>query len=66
VYQSVMQEFRFRSAIGADFNADRQYIIDSKSMRKVGPDDDIAIIWQEINGVGAFGSVLGRMLVKLH
>ena len=42
------------------------YDIDSKAMRKVGPNEDVALMIEEVNAFGAVVQTTGRMLVKLH
>ena len=65
VHQPVFQRLSFSSGVG--FNVvDRQYVIDSKAMRKVGPTDDIVTVSSETGGFGAFLSTRGRMLIQLH
>jgi len=65
-YQQLYQAFTFSDATGIETSAGRQYMIDSKAMRKIGTDDDLAIVCQEFNGFGATISLFGRFLVKLH
>ncbi len=66
VWQSLSVSFRIESAIGFSANAGYHYAIDSKSMRKVGPDDDVVTVCSSDNGVGAILYTGGRMLVQLH
>ncbi len=66
VYQSLISHIEFGSAVGFQKQAFRQYEIDSKAMRKVGPDQDMAITVEETNSFGAVIAVMGRMLIKLH
>jgi hypothetical protein len=42
------------------------YIIDSKAMRKVGPTDDIAVLFESRSQGGALINVEGRQLIQLH
>ena len=65
VYQSVAAQILFGSNVGLTL-ADHQYIIDSKAMRKVGPDDDICGVFTETAGYGARLVTRGRMLIQLH
>ncbi len=44
----------------------RMNVIDSKAMRKVGANEDVAIIFEEVNNFGMNLTLIGRMLVKLH
>jgi len=66
VYQTMSQSFVFADATGFAANGQRQYEIDSKAMRKVGVDEDVAVVSQEINAVGATVGAFGRILIKLH
>ncbi len=43
-----------------------QYIIDSKAMRKVGPDDDLVGVFSQENAVGGIINTNGRRLIQLH
>ncbi len=66
VHQSLYESFETLSGAGFQSGMATQYVVDSHSMRKVGPNDDIASIVSE---AGAFGAVLttqGRMLIQLH
>ena len=40
--------------------------VDSKAMRKVGLDDDVALVLQQRAAIGVILAVEGRFLVKLH
>ena len=51
---------------GFDGNSGHQYTIDSKSMRKVGPDDNIVGMATLDSAVGANLTTIGRMLIQLH
>ncbi len=55
-----------RGAAGMDASVGNQYEIDSKSMRKVGPDDDVATVFTQDAAVGAGIVTSGRMLIQLH
>ena len=66
VYQPVRTIVANASSVGFDLGGDQQYTIDSKAMRKVGPNDDIAIVVDEESAVGSRIVVLGRQLVQLH
>ncbi len=52
--------------IGVDGNLGVQYMIDSKAMRKVGPDDDVVIVVSNDSAVGFVMVTQGRMLIQLH
>ena len=68
VYQPFMNSFLDATSVGFHENtgAGSFWTVDSKSMRKVGVDDDCAMV---VEGVGSNGfnvAVGGRMLIKLH
>ncbi len=66
VYQDCQTRFTFLSTIGAIDPAGQRYTIDSKAMRKVGPNDDQAWVFAEDGGHGAFLYIRGRQLIQLH
>ena len=66
IYQPLMIHFQFLSSISFDANASQHYTIDSKAMRKVGQDDDIAMVTEMNTASGAVIASVGRILVKLH
>ncbi len=66
VYQGMTSSFTFITAAGFESNAGRQYTIDSKAMRKVGPQDDIATVFEMRNVGGGIMNVEGRILIQLH
>ncbi len=66
VYQPLIVDFTFITAAGYHPDSGHQYTIDSKAMRKVDIDDDVAFIMEEQNANGALAGLMGRMLVKLH
>ena len=66
VYRPLQSEFTFLSSVGFVEPAGSNYEVDSKAMRKVGINEDVAIQVEEVNAVGAILSTTGRMLVKLH
>ncbi len=66
VSQAVMFSFKFISGVGVVMPMENQYIIDSHAMRKVGPDDDIAVMFAEDSSLGAVLTVQGRRLIQLH
>ncbi len=47
-------------------NDGEPYTIDSKAMRKVGPNDDMVMVSSSDTAVGAFLATQGRMLIQLH
>jgi len=66
VWQPFNSSFVFGDATGFIESANSQYMIDSKAMRKVGTNEDVAIMAEEVNNVGATVQLTGRMLLKLH
>ena len=60
------QGFQIAGAGAADITMGQLFqSFDSKSMRKVGPDDDLAFV-AESSDVSVNLSVIGRLLIKLH
>ncbi len=71
VHQPVFNSFQIvgtagASAVAASWSSGRQYVIDSKAMRKVGFDDNIVSMFSETSGLGAQLNTRGRMLIQLH
>ncbi len=66
LWQALECTFRFGSGVGFQSSAGRQYEIDSKAMRKVGADDDIAMVASQDAAVGARLLTAGRRLIQLH
>ena len=66
VYESLLSSFKVVTAVGVDAQMATQYTVDSKAMRKVGPNDDLAMLFSEEGAVGAFINIQGRMLIQLH
>ena len=68
VYTPVFQDFIFLSLVGFRENVGdgSNTLIDSKAMRKVGVDDDIAVVLEQQSALGTIIALEGRMLVKLH
>ena len=66
VWQAMISSFLFASGVGFTEPTGLDYVVDSKAMRKVGTNEDVSIMVEEIVNVGANIRVLGRMLVKLH
>jgi len=52
--------------IGVDGSNGAKYILDSKAMRKVGPDDDIVGVISNDTAVGFSLVTMGRTLIQLH
>ncbi len=65
-WQAWQDMFTFSTGASAQGRQGYQYAIDSKSQRKVGLDDDIAVVLQQASAIGAIIGVEGRILVKLH
>jgi len=68
VYQGLQSQFIIGDATGfmEHIGDSVGYTIDSKAMRKVGHDDEVAMIFELRSAVGALVGVEGRMLVALH
>ena len=66
VFQPLSFNFLHLSSVGFEGNSGVQYIVDSKAMRKVGPDDDIAGIVQMRGADGSVITTTGRRLIQLH
>ena len=65
-YQGLLTHFQFLSSVGFQGDASAFFVVNSKAMRKVGPDQDIAIVTELRSASGAVIAMEGRMLVKLH
>ena len=66
VWEPLSLQFNFLTSSGFDADAGHQYMVDSKSMRKVGNNEDIVIVGANSVGNGAIYRFIGRILVKLH
>jgi len=64
VHQYFMHSFEFGSGIGFQSPADTQYIIDSKSMRKLRDDQALIMMFEVNSAVGGDALFQGRMLFK--
>ncbi len=65
VYEQLFSRFEFRTSVGFESSGGAFLQWDSKAMRKVNDDQDLALtVENEINGVNV--TVSGRMLIKLH
>ncbi len=64
--QSVSTSFIFLSSVGFHPQSQRYYEQDVKSMRKVGPNQDIVSVFVQSTASGAVLVTLGRMLIQLH
>ncbi len=65
VWQGLMQAFNFSSSVGVQQIAENPIVVDSKAMRKVGPNQDIATV-SSVNGDGCILRIIGRRLIQLH
>ena len=69
LYQSVFADFNFLSSVGFnEYAGDANvFAYDSKAMRKVGPNDDIAgVISNQNSAHGGKFMTIGRQLIQLH
>ena len=67
VHQGMSTLFNFITGVGFEGNSAMHYEINSKAMRKVGNNEDIAFVVSNSNSAdGADVHILGRILVKLH
>ncbi len=66
VYQSTMLSHLLKTAVGYTAPTGNMFHIDSKAMRKVGPDDDLVAMFSETGGVGCILVTRGRQLIQLH
>ena len=66
-YHGLTVEMIFLSSVGFESDAGHTYLIDSKAMRKVGPNQDIVDVVSNQHAThGAVLTVQGRQLIKLH
>ena len=67
VHQTAWNALQIIGAISAAIvSSPSNWTVDSKAMRKVGPDDDIVSMYKDESGVGSFLTTQGRMLIQLH
>ena len=66
VYESLIDHFQFLSSIGFQDGNGHYTVVDSKAMRKVSLDQDVAIMTELSTASGGFLTIQGRMLIKLH
>ena len=66
IWQAMMASLDFQSAVGFEGHNEIQYVIDSKAMRKVGPDDDLVLVSAQETASGAVLTTNGRQLIQLH
>jgi len=65
VWEGLVSEFTFATAIGFSVRGGEVTVVDSKAMRMVGNNEDVAIVGTNTSSVGADIVVIGRQLVKL-
>ena len=67
VHKVMLSNFVFGTGVGFEEPSGLQYSIDSKAMRKVNEDEDIALVVElSTVGGGAVVQMAGRMLIKEH
>ena len=68
VYQPYVSDVTHSTVVGYESRGrDVAWTIDSKAMRKVGHDEDIAIVVQNVNATHTvLVSLVGRQLIQLH
>ncbi len=66
VHQSMSVDSINGTNVGFDGAAGANYIVDSKAMRKVGPNDDIVSMFMTEAAFGGNIITHGRMLIQLH
>ena len=65
VWQGMQTDWRLVGTTGVTVIG-QQYTIDSKAMRKVGPNQDVITVVDMQAGAGAKLSTNGRQLIQLH
>ena len=65
-WQTLFTRFQFLDSTGFSPDAATRYVVDSKSMRKVGANDDIIFVVENEAAVGAQIFQGGRVLIQLH
>ncbi len=66
VYEGLLAPFLFLTSAGFEGDFGLTTKIDSKSMRKVGNNEDVVFVYSARGTFGAVLSLEGRMLIKLH
>ena len=66
IYQGLTAPFLFITGVGIAGRAGFRYVVDSKAMRKVGPQDDLAAVIELRAAGGGLINVEGRQLIQLH
>ncbi len=64
VWQPFMQRLEFKSAVGIEPGFFKEYVIDSKAMRKVKEDESLMGMLELKTPTGASFALTGRILVK--
>ena len=64
--QQMQAHFRLLSSVGFETATGREYTVDDKSMRKVGPDDNLVGVFGNSTAVGGTLFTAGRRLIQLH
>ena len=65
VYQGMTAPIFALSSVGVQ-DVSVHYVIDSKAMRKLGPQDDLAVVFETRSAGGASINIEGRILLQLH
>ncbi len=66
IYQGLVDTIISLTSVGVVDPVGRVWEIDSKAMRKVGPQDDQALVIELDSAAGAFINIEGRQLIQLH
>ncbi len=66
VYQGMTAPFTSLTSVGFQDGVGVRYDIDSKAMRKVGTNDDVAVVMELRSTGGAEINIEGRQLIQLH
>ena len=64
VWQGLQEKYEFITGVGFQ-NVGTHYSVDSKAMRKVQIDENVAIVQEQTSAVGAIIIIHGRFLVQL-
>ena len=66
IWQGMIHRFQFITGTGTNNPGGTHYVIDSKAMRKVGTEDNMAQIFEMRAAVGGTITIEGRNLIQLH
>ncbi len=67
VWEGLNTKLIFGTNVGFIESAGQPVVVDSKAMRKVGDNEDVAVVVDNAHGThGAQIQAVGRMLIKLH